>query len=593
MPPNPAAEQPDPAASPNRRNLREVPGGYDIDRWPIAISIREGESVHCWLTRISFRYGIPPRNVLGELGIVGRLPSGRSVMAGVGDSRSTLAAALGVSGNSLDRALASTPLDCALSGYLAHYHKIDYTRSLESRFCPQCLAEPDHVWQSSWSSPLHLVCVKHEVLLRAKCPACEQGPWSTTAWLGRIADTNMCPQRRNRDHVKRRRRVMPFCRQDLSQAVTEPAKPNLVSAQQRLLDLAARMQSDPDRSEVVCGIGATVSILFDAYAELLDEAVGAIGNLAEVNHDSAALASALSVAHTVLSAPDSATAAAVADNSNVLKAAGFHTPVGPPSNIAARAHNPLLAAIRLRSVAGWLSPVDQLMFRTGFAAPRYPTAYYTSIGDWQRLPEHQPGVAEIQPAWIPQVLWPAVVTEFDIDDVDAPAALAMALAKVGSTHSWRHIALELGLPSRLGRSLPWLWKRVVASGGWTDVLARLESLSERLRVEAPPIDYQVRRIIADDHRQVVRAVQIAARRSMETRSVASAVIVRRFWELFTGGDIRYAQPPFGLSQAAYPTYRRISRIADLQCGQLFADGHALLANSGGLRPSGPLTWIPP
>ena len=46
-----------------------MPAGYDIDRFPIAVTIRPDETIECWLTRAASRYGITPRGLIAEAGI--------------------------------------------------------------------------------------------------------------------------------------------------------------------------------------------------------------------------------------------------------------------------------------------------------------------------------------------------------------------------------------------------------------------------------------------------------------------------------------------------------------------------------------------
>ncbi|HEY5222340.1 MAG TPA: hypothetical protein VIJ18_04720 [Microbacteriaceae bacterium] len=72
-------------------------------------------------------------------------------------------------------------------------------------------------------------------------------------------------------------------------------------------------------------------------------------------------------------------------------------------------------------------------------------------------------------------------------------------------------------------------------------------------------------------------------------------MVRRFWELFTGGDIRYCRAPPGLSPdtAQYRSFRTRAIGADAEYGTIFTDAHELLRASGGLRIQGPLVWQPP
>ena len=66
MPANPRAAQPDPSL-PQSRRLREIPGGYDINRWPISVGIGVEEPISAWLMRIAVRYELTPARILREL----------------------------------------------------------------------------------------------------------------------------------------------------------------------------------------------------------------------------------------------------------------------------------------------------------------------------------------------------------------------------------------------------------------------------------------------------------------------------------------------------------------------------------------------
>ena len=157
------------------------------------------------------------------------------------------------------------------------------------------------------------------------------------------------------------------------------------------------------------------------------------------------------------------------------------------------------------------------------------------------------------------------------------------------------IALDLGLPARLAQVMPRWWNRVVREGGWPTVLAELNDLTERLRSAPPPIDYHLRRIIGDDARLLIRVVATAARETHPRPQVRTTVLVRRFWELFTGGDIRLARPPYGLPDPVhYDHYRCQAQLAEACCPEIYDDAFTLLKDVRGLSTlTGPLTWRPP
>ncbi|KAA0015719.1 TniQ family protein, partial [Antrihabitans cavernicola] len=244
MPHRPPARSADRGPTPQSRPIVTVRGG-GIDRWPIAVPVGDGEAVFGWLVRVSHRYGLTPRQVLQHTGIRAQPASVGAVSAALAADTGVLSATLGLPITGLQASVAPVPLDVALRQYLTNYHCVDYKPRPGSRFCPCCLADADPRWQAGWFSPLQLVCERHQVHLRVRCPSCEQVPFSTVAWLGRVTETYRCPQRRSRDRVTHPRRVMAFCRQDLRRVDVVTADGALVAAQQQLSALAATMIVDP------------------------------------------------------------------------------------------------------------------------------------------------------------------------------------------------------------------------------------------------------------------------------------------------------------------------------------------------------------
>jgi len=295
----------------------------------------------------------------------------------------------------------------------------------------------------------------------------------------------------------------------------------------------------------------------------------------------------------VLGAPTAAAAAERADHVGLLNPGGPITPIGPDNVLLRRKRNPLLAAIRLGAVRPTLSPAAQLTFDCGHAHPRYPLRE-NDDRRWLRLPEHEPEGAEFDRARIPQVLWPNTVWgDSRHDDPLAAAAQAMALIKIGDTRPWSMIALDLGLPKRIALPVTQYWRKIIRAGLWPEALTALTELNEQLRRCPATIDYQQRRIIADDPRRVVRALNAVGASS---RSVSAEIfhdVVRRYWEIFTAGDIRYAPTPFAIPNdlhGAWPTKRH---ELDNEHGAIFESAFEWMLKSPGMRPGGPLAWRPP
>ncbi len=70
-------------------------------------------------------------------------------------------------------------------------------------------------------------------------------------------------------------------------------------------------------------------------------------------------------------------------------------------------------------------------------------------------------------------------------------------------------------------------------------------------------------------------------------------VVRRYWELFTGGDIRYAASPYAIPAEHLPAWPTMRLRIDEKHNSSFRNAYELMATANGIRPSGPLTWRPP
>ncbi len=192
------------------------------------------------------------------------------------------------------------------------------------------------------------------------------------------------------------------------------------------------------------------------------------------------------------------------------------------------------------------------------------------------------------------MLWPGTVWAGAGDTTSlAAAAQAMALTKIGDTRPWTIIALDLGLPKGMSTPVTRYWRQVVRDRQWPEALAALTNLKEQLRQQAPPIDYQQRRIVADDQRRLVLALKHAGASNQTLSQAEFGDVVRRYWEHFTGGDIRYAIFPYAL-RAEEPAdwEQKRSRIDD-DHGAVFEAAYDVMTTSDTLRPIGPLTWQPP
>jgi TniQ protein len=592
MPPKSAAAQRE--QRPHPRLLRSIPGGYDINRWPICVPIRPDETIQSWLMRGALRYGITPRALLATAGVDEHIDRPARFAVAVSRHTDHLAHLLGCAPDEVRAAVPRIHPNTALSDYVQRYKGLRRAVLAGSSYCPQCLAEPDPHWKRQWSNVFALACVEHSCLLVRACPYCGEAPWSTTAWLSNPENSpDRCAIRLRHGPDDRIGVGARFCNYDLRTIEVFDVDPDLVRVQQFITGLCERYFLDPDGTLTIAGVEVTSTIAFDAICELLDESLDIL-TLFAPGYDRTKLTRALRDCHTILSSRTVNDAARKADDSGLLNPGGPVTPIAPDNVILRRPRNPLLAAIRIHALTPSLSPTTQLMLSCGSRWPRYPIREAETDRSWQRLPEHHPGLPEPTPAWIPQVLWPNTIWYSSTAPLDIEtAAQAMALAKMGDVRSWKLIALDLGLPKDMSTPVTRYWRQIVRSGRWEEALASLTALREQLRRDPPPIDYQLRRIIADDPSRLVRAIHEAGFDTSSGDQNAVHDVARRFWEHFTGGDLAYGPPPYGLPTTELQRWRTKTTEIDHSYATLFQDAYECLRRANGLRPQGPLTWRPP
>ena len=261
----PARPDPAPVTAPPAARLRAIRGGYDIERWPITVPIRPGETIPGWLMHFAARYQLSPAQLLREFGFVSRPVTVDRVLGQVVECWGEIAWCLGLPPQALTPALCGGPVESSLSLYLAHRHGIRH-RFSGSRFCPRCLADPDCIWQGEWAHPLLPICRRHRLRLQTRCPGCGQVPFSDTTWLGSHGPPWHCPQRRPRGTDDRR--VRPFCQHDLRDAAAIDADDDLCTAQRYLTALAEATDSDDPANS----IAATTRL--EAFCDLAADRLG-------------------------------------------------------------------------------------------------------------------------------------------------------------------------------------------------------------------------------------------------------------------------------------------------------------------------------
>lgn len=109
--------------------------------------------------------------------------------------------------------------------------------------------------------------------------------------------------------------------------------------------------------------------------------------------------------------------------------------------------------------------------------------------------------------------------------------------------------------TRLVRRVPpALHQRLVERNRWPAFLADLDKLAGALETDLPPVHYRARRqLCAVPHRlfAAVRAGRLLAG-DLPSDVVPDELLVRLFWQTYTGGDLLLAAPPVGWRRRPRP-----------------------------------------
>lgn len=582
MPPSTSPAQPDRPGSPASPGLREVPGGYDITRWPIAVPPVEDEQVLSWIWRVAHRYGMSVNAALSALGIPGRSSSTRRVQAALEAHAELLTSRLGPTPLRLDIGSPTSGagmLEAELDRYLTSY-ETGRVPAPTFGYCPACLALTG-TWSRAWKTCLPGICPTHAVFLLDRCPTCRQRPFSKPSWMSVTTEPWACPNITTTG--TRPRTVRDRCGADLRTAVARPAAPEQLALISRLQDAARRSACSPVDPVTAAGFETTVEEYFDAVLELVDERVGLKTLLNADPRTPGKLLAALRVAFAVLDQDDAHHGAAVAEQHGLLAPQGHHTPIITSHHVRLRRHNRLLGAVRLTSLDPHLSPTAQLTFRTASPRPRYPHPIESVAQESVTSP--WPGQVSLD--WVPQLLWPATLSRW-VHESDLPgrAAASMLLAKVGSTRPWSLIALDLGLPARFAPVPVAMITRMRRDGTWDGFRKALDTLATTLEDEPPPISYSRRRWACADQALLTTAVDLTrAETGGFPPGLSPDVLTGLTWQAYTGGTL--TMHPH-LEPAECPT--------DLPHAELTCLVHAAAAHLhhlAGIPDSGILQWQPP
>ena len=456
------------------------------------------------------------------------------------------------------------------------------------RFCPGCLSERGGAWRHEWQQPLATVCCEHRVVLLTGCPHCSGTQWSSSAWLAGSDQAWICAHAPKRQPPPDRRYVAKRCGFDLRRSLAPTATDADVTVQTLLTRLGVLAQQST----------ATTVTFFDREFTCLDvfcailEMVAAARPKSSLAHwmpsDPAALLTALRPAVAVITSPDTPTAIAKA-----AELLGHNDPYSSAlalQNIGNRKRNPVLGYLLLSGLAPTMTPTGQLTFRTASNRPRYPDNIVRSPAP--SMPG-RPGQTQL--SWIPQTMWQNTLPAGLAGNGHLErAASSMLFARLGSTRSWQHIAIDLGLPAAFRTRPPTFVRKLQMNKAWPAYLAALEELFERISGSPPPINYQQRRRVCADTTIVLRAAEHTLRHLHNPSDQASTLLwAQTFWQIYTSGDIRLAAPPLGLPMDGPALGKDRTNNDDPPVRELLETIRTVVERAAMVDDDGPLWWEPP
>ncbi len=555
-----------------------------------------GEALESWLRTLAHRYGLTPRAALRLLGatvLPQRVARLHPVLDQVGLDR--VAEQLAIDAGHLAPDPLFEALEQARRGYLTTFHDYRVLEVRGLRFCPSCLADDDY-WQASWGSPLHAVCVRHQVHLATTCPECANVPYESPVWLTATTPAWCCA---GLFAHQRGRRYSRRCGTDLRAAsVPWSATPEEVHAQQVVLLLAAAAVAEEGGAARCCGIDAPPAVALEAILDLVHAQLGGRYYLTSPAEPVQRLVDALTVAVSITSQPTPAAARHLTTRHGLLGPQDPQAPLGPTQLIRARPHNRALETMTLLNLRDHASIDVSLRNRLGADLPCYPAQHRNPRDDQHLHPDQ--GLAELPMSRIPALLWPQLLTTApanaarDADPVIARAAASMALAKTASSRRWQLLATDLGLPAAVASPIHRYWHRLRHDGTWTDYLAWIDHIFVTLHRTEVPIHYQLRRAVAANHNYLTGCATdvLADRRMPRPAGLGPTSLVRLFWPAFTESELWLAPlatpPPDAKAARVLRTLR-----ADPTSLTPWLDAlhHRLVQEFP--DAAGPLTWVPP
>lgn len=468
--------------------LRGIPGGYDLDRWPIHVELKHDETLISWWTRLAHRYGVSPAHLFAEVGMSKNFYTPILTNEWLGEPQEIVAKRTGVDdaqrAAAFERHMDILNSERRLSNRYMAYRPLPVLTG--SRFCPQCLLE-QQAWSPEWRHPWIVACIRHKTLLLTSCPGCGSQPFSTFTWARRIRSPSTCTEYSNQPR-RGRGYARAGCTVDLATLSAPSAPEDLIRASQ----LIRPTPGQPNRIEFCAGKQLT--------HEHASESMHLLANEDRHNYRGKRLhtsdehiATALLRAFQILNQPSLAEAAEKADEYDLLRVQGRLTPIGPGRALAQAPLDPLLHAIRLQSLHDRLPPSSQLAFRIGSSWPRIPhNLRHTATFK----PEHEPSWEILPPPMsaIPQLWWPKGLPGFDLTgDEQAQFAISIAVTCIGRSITVASAAERLGAPKPASARIVSTWRRIAQQSSWPNLRHALLTAADQLVDDPPPVDYAARR----------------------------------------------------------------------------------------------------
>jgi hypothetical protein len=470
---------------------------------PIRVAPLPGEAVDSWLEALAFRMHSSWGDLCETVGLSHHRHTRGPLTRLAPQEVDRLACVTGTDGdvvqamtlNSVSAAVGAGP---TARGSIESLLWMDGGRS---RFCPRCLAENDGRWNLHWRLRWTYACVRHRCLLADCCPGCRQTQRTRCLPLDRIPTPNQCCRKTSDgQHFQAR-----SCGTDLTAAAALPLphahialaaqdfilrgletgyadfgiyRTAPVTPATLLADLAAlggRILAYATGDEITRHLPESV-LHFPRELDATRPARRRPGVTADAR--SADSATAVSAAWPVLSKSTISEAGQrlrwLIGSSRQQRVAVRASTLGWGRGVSTS-----LIAVQLAALSPFLSPSDQLRYRTCARTPAMP---------WEPTPLHRA-------VSVPSMMWPRYSLCLRCDGIghqQLRRALSVALLIVGSHLTLAHAVRALGSvtsPHTVSRILQHLER----SADWRESAQLITDLAEYLDRHPAPIDYARRR----------------------------------------------------------------------------------------------------